>query len=46
MYMFDHHVHDVNKLIYRMLRCFLPHHVHVCAKFQKKIALVISTLQK
>ena len=36
MYMFDHHVHDVNKLIYRMLRRLSPHHVHVCAKFQKK----------
>ena len=36
MYMFDKHVHDVNKLIYRRLMRLLPHHVHVCAKFQKK----------
>ncbi len=33
MYMFDHHVHALNRLIIKAFNIIFSHHVHVCAKF-------------
>ena len=33
MYMFDHHVHALNNLIFNVFTLVFTHHVHVCAKF-------------
>ena len=44
MYMLDHHVHALNNLIIKAFNAVLPHHVHVCVKFRKKIAPIVSAL--